>query len=112
MWIGFSIAALISIVNLLHSIYPVIPYIPIKRQGIGGGIRASFYPFVIGMSFMMPRDLLFSCWAFFWLYKIELMVGDMMGWKNLHVSLMRLNKVSACIWGCWCSRSGLVGHIS
>ncbi len=83
MWIGFSIAALISIVNLLHSIYPVIPYIPIKRQGIGGGIRVSFYPFVIGMSFMMPRDLLFSCWAFFWLYKIELMVGDMMGWQNL-----------------------------
>ena len=83
MWIGFSIAALISIVNLLHSIYPVIPYIPIKRQGIGGGIRVSFYPFVIGMSFMMPRDLLFSCWVFFWLYKIELMVGDMMGWQNL-----------------------------
>ena len=83
MWIGFSIAALISIVNLLHSIYPVIPYIPVKRQGIGGGIRVSFYPFVIGMSFMMPRDLLFSCWAFFWLYKIELMIGDMMGWQNL-----------------------------
>ena len=83
MWIGFGIAALISIVNLLHSIYPVIPYIPVKRQGIGGGIRVSFYPFVIGMSFMMPQDLLFSCWAFFWLYKIELMVGDMMGWRNL-----------------------------
>ena len=83
MWIGFGIAALISIVNLIHSIYPVIPYIPVKRQGIGGGIRVSFYPFVIGMSFMMPQDLLFSCWAFFWLYKIELMVGDMMGWQNL-----------------------------
>lgn len=83
MWIGFSIAALISIVNLINSIYPIIPYIPVKRQGIGGGIRVSFYPFVIGMSFMMPRDLLFSCWAFFWLYKIELMVGDMMGWQNL-----------------------------
>ena len=83
MWIGFGIAALISIVNLLHSIYPVIPYIPVKRQGIGGGIRVSFYPFVIGMSFMMPRDLLFSCWAFFWFYKIELMIGDMMGWQNL-----------------------------
>ena len=83
MWIGFSIAALISIVNLLNSIYPIIPYIPVKRQGIGGGIRVSFYPFVIGMSFMMPQDLLFSCWAFYWLYKIELMIGDMMGWRNL-----------------------------
>ena len=83
MWIGFSIAALISIVNLLNSIYPIIPYIPVKRQGIGAGIRVSFYPFVIGMSFMMPQDLLFSCWAFYWLYKIELMIGDMMGWRNL-----------------------------
>ena len=83
MWIGFSIAALISIVNLINSIYPIIPYIPVKRQGIGGGIRVSFYPFVIGMSFMMPKDLLFSCWVFFWLYKIELMVVDMMGWQNL-----------------------------
>ncbi len=83
MWFGFGVAALISTVNLLNSIAPAVPYIPVKRMGIGGGIRLSFYPFVIGISFMIPLDLLFSCWAFYWLYKIELMVGDMMGWRSL-----------------------------
>ena len=48
-----------------------------------GGVRISFYPFVIGISFLIPLELLFSCWAFFWIYKIELMVGGIMGWRNL-----------------------------
>ena len=119
MWIGFSIAALISIVNLIHSIYPLIPYIPVKRQGIGAGIRVSFYPFVIGMSFMMPRDLLFSCWVFFWLYKIELMVGDMMGWQNLPRFPYAAEQgfgvyMGLLIFALWIGRShfvGLVRHI-
>ena len=34
MWLGFGIAALISIENLLNSIYPAFPYIPVKRQSI------------------------------------------------------------------------------
>ncbi|MCH8290097.1 hypothetical protein IH992_03180 [Candidatus Poribacteria bacterium] len=94
MWLGFSIAALISIVNLLNSIYPAVPYIPVKRQNINqfftgrpwnaiGGVRLSFYPFAIGISFLIPLDLLFSCWTFYWFYKIELIVGSIMGWRNL-----------------------------
>ncbi|MCZ6677930.1 MAG: hypothetical protein O7E52_11840 [Candidatus Poribacteria bacterium] len=94
MWFGFGLAALISIENLLNSIYPVFPYIPVKRQYIHqyftdrpwnamGSIKISFYPFVIGISFLMPLDLLFSCWVFYWIYKIELMIGNLMGWQSL-----------------------------
>ena len=94
MWLGFSIAALISIVNLLNSIYPTVPYIPVKRQNLHqyftvrpwnamGSFRVSFYPFVIGISFPIPLDLLFSCWMFYGVYKMELMVGNMMGWRSL-----------------------------
>ena len=94
MWLGFSIAALISIVNLLNSIYPAVPYIPVKRQDLHqyftvrpwnamGSFRVSFYPFVIGISFLIPLDLLFSCWMFYGVYKVELMVGNMMGWRSL-----------------------------
>ena len=94
MWLGFSIAALISIVNLLNSIYPTVPYIPVKRQNLHqyftvrpwnamGSFRVSFYPFVIGIGFLIPLDLLFSCWMFYGVYKIELMVGNMMGWRSL-----------------------------
>ena len=94
MWLGFGIISLIVTVNILNSLYPSVPYIPIKRQDIHqyfthrpwnglGGVRISFYPFVIGISFLIPLELLFSCWAFFWIYKIELMVSSMMGWRNL-----------------------------
>ena len=94
MWVGFSIAALISIMNLLNSIYPVVPYIPVKRQNLHqyftgrpweamGYFRVSFYPFVIGIGFLIPLDLLFSCWMFYGVYKIELMLGNLMGWRNL-----------------------------
>jgi hypothetical protein len=94
MWLGFGIAALISVVNLLNSIYPAVPYIPVKRQSISqyfttrpwnamGGTQISFYPFAIGISFLIPLDLLFSCWAFYWIYKVELMVGSIMGWRSL-----------------------------
>jgi len=94
MWMGFGIAAAISIINFLNSVYPSVPYVPVKRQSINylftekpwnamGGVRLSFYPFVIGISFLIPLELLFSCWAFYWFYKMELVLGSMMGWRSL-----------------------------
>ena len=94
MWFGFGIAVLISTINLLDSIYPFLPYLPVKRQDVHhyfterpwnamGSIRISFYPFAIGISFLIPLDLLFSCWVFYWVYKIELIAGDIMGWQSL-----------------------------
>ena len=94
MWLGFGIISAIVTINILNSLYPSVPYIPIKRQDIHqyfthrpwnamGGVRISFYPFVIGISFLIPLELLFSCWMFFWIYKIELMVGGITGWRNL-----------------------------
>ena len=94
MWIGFGIAVLISTINLFNSIYPFLPYLPVKRQDVHhyfterpwdamGSIRISFYPFAIGISFLIPLDLLFSCWVFYWVYKAELIVGSVMGWKSL-----------------------------
>lgn len=94
MWMGFGLAAAISIINFLNSIFPSVPYIPVKRQSIShlftdkpwnamGGVRLSFYPFAIGISFLIPLDLLFSCWAFYWFYKMELVLGSVMGWRSL-----------------------------
>ena len=77
-WIGFLIAATITMINGLHAIFPVIPDIPTKRRNINyllteppwnalksyGYITVSFYPFMIGLGFLMPLDLSFSCWFF------------------------------------------------
>lgn len=94
MWIGFGIAAFISLVNGLSYFIPTIPQIPVKRRTIShlfterpwnqmGGLRLSFYPFVIGISFLIPLDLLLSCWSFYWFYKLERMLGGMIGFRGL-----------------------------
>lgn len=93
-WFGFSVAAAISILNLLNSIFPDVPYLPVKRQSIHqyfttrpwnamGGVKISFYPFAVGIAFLIPLDLLFSCWVFYWLYKIELMIARIVGFRGI-----------------------------
>jgi len=94
MWAGFGLAAGISIINGLSYFYPTIPQIPVKRRSINylftdkpwnmmGGTRISFYPFVIGIGFLIPLDLLFSAWFFYWAYKFQLMFNGMMGWRSI-----------------------------
>ena len=94
MWIGFSIAGIISIINFLNFLYPSVPEIPVKRRDIDylftekpwnalRPVRVDAYPFVIGIGFLIPLDLLFSCWTFYWFYKMQILVGSIMGWRSL-----------------------------
>ena len=93
-WFGFTISASIAIINGLSFLFPAIPTIPVKRvggwQGFGhlftekpwnaiGGISISFYPFVIGLGFLMPLDLAFSGWFFFIFHKMELVLTSALG---------------------------------
>ncbi|MBM3241037.1 hypothetical protein FJZ31_32540 [Candidatus Poribacteria bacterium] len=93
MWMGFALAAGISVINGLSYFYPTIPQIPVKRRSIDylftdkpwnmmGSTTISFYPFVIGIGFLIPLDLLFSAWFFYWMYKFQLLFSGMMGWRQ------------------------------
>ncbi len=90
MWIGFSISAFIVIVNSIHFFYPVFPHIPVKRQQIDylftekpwnavRPMKISFYPFIIGLGFLMPLDLCFSAWFFYLFGKIQLVIINASG---------------------------------
>lgn len=79
MWIGFGLAALVDLINGLNYIYPSVPAIPLYHD-IGqhihndpwtgvGWLPVTFNPSVIGLSFLMPLDLLFSCTFFFFYWK-------------------------------------------
>ncbi len=94
MWSGLVLAALISLNNGLHFFWPSLAEVPVKRQSIShlfshlpwnsiGGVRLSFYPFVIGVSFLIPLDLLSSCWIFYWLHKGQRLLGGLAGWRGL-----------------------------
>jgi len=97
-WLGFSIAAFIDLLNGFSALYPSIPsikvrvwnYDPLLSSLFVGyplqalqGTRMSFYPFAIGLGLLLPPDLLFSCWVFYWLERMQRLVGLMVGWTQL-----------------------------
>jgi hypothetical protein len=94
-WMGFAIAAGINLLNGLAYLYPQIPMIPVKQHGIyryfterpwnaiSGWTSISFYPFAIGLGFLMPLDLSFSCWFFYLFWQFERVFGAIFGWRSL-----------------------------
>ncbi len=93
MWVGFGIAAGISLLNGLHVLYPAVPSIrvgwqyfnfPDKPWSYMRGTLISFQPFVIGLSFFMPLDLAFSAWFFYIFKKMTLILMGVAGWRNLY----------------------------
>ncbi len=90
-WYGFAIAAGISLVNGLSGVFPSIPIIRVKLWDLAprfvgrpwnaiGWTPVSFYPFGIGFGYLLPPDLLFSSWFFFWLLKAQRILASAVGW--------------------------------
>ncbi|MBI3944368.1 MAG: hypothetical protein HY321_00455, partial [Armatimonadetes bacterium] len=91
-WIGFTLAAGVDVVNQLHMINPTIPELTVKRSAIRltglerpwvalNPIFYSINPFLIGLEFLMPLDLLWSVFFFYWVARfqgvvIELLMGE------------------------------------
>ena len=94
MWIGFGVAGSAELLNGLNYLFPTIPSLPIKGLSLGqfssrpwsamGSIHVSFYPFAIGLMFFTPLDLSFSCWVFYLLGRIQLIVNDAIGGQNIY----------------------------
>lgn len=91
LWIAFGITAGLDIVNGLHILFPSIPALfekvyrfrfPVKPWSTMGTFTLGIYPFVAGIGFLIPLDLLFSCWFFWGLWKVQLLFGSVMGWKT------------------------------
>ncbi len=89
LWCGFGLAAAIDIFNGLATLYPSIPMIPIKWGFVpflnkpwsyARGLAIMFYPFGTALGMLLPVDMLFSCWFFFWFWKIERVVIAMLGY--------------------------------
>lgn len=96
MWIGFAVAGFISIINGLNFLYPSVPRIPIKEESYDlgrfftqtpwsaiGSMPIRFYPFLIGLSFLIPLDMTFSTWFFFLFRKWQFFMGSILGWLSV-----------------------------
>jgi len=89
-WIGFGLAAGVDLLNGFAHLYPGLPSIKVTAQNFGAGFSTypwramghtwtSFYPFAIGLGYLMPQDFLFSCWFFYWFWKAEMVMTWMTG---------------------------------
>ena len=93
MWIGFGIAAVIELSAGLNRLIPTIPSLQIYT-GLGkyftekpwnaiGRTPLCLYPLIVGMAFLIPLDLSFSCWVFYIFTKAELVFSSMAGLNRI-----------------------------
>jgi hypothetical protein len=93
MWAGAALAGALESLNSLNWIYPAFPLVPIKPtrleallvdppwNGIGM-LAVAFYPFMIGVAFLLTLDVSFSCWFFYLLVKAELVLATALGYRE------------------------------
>lgn len=93
LWLGFLLPFLVQTTNGLNNFFPWVPYVHLKLQDISpyfatspwngmGPTPISFYPFAIGMAFLLPLDLAFSCWFFYVLKKLLAVAAVAIGYQS------------------------------
>lgn len=92
LWVGFGAAFLTQILNGLNYFYPTVPYIPTKPIELSSLFpdrpwsamndpAVSFHPLMIGLGFLLPQDLLFSCWFFHLFWQAERVAAAAVGFS-------------------------------
>ncbi|MCX7598332.1 MAG: hypothetical protein N2512_05630 [Armatimonadetes bacterium] len=85
LWVGFALAALLDLYNGLTFFWPALPIIDVRHDrnhfidtwswgrplNAMGRIWIPLYPFIIGLSFLLPADLSFSIWFFYLFRKFQ-----------------------------------------
>jgi hypothetical protein len=88
-WIGMGIAFLIQTANSLNLYFPDVPKIPLSIDASRlfteapwnqmGQMPLLVYPVVVGISYLVNREISFSLWFFFLLHKFEYLVAYSLG---------------------------------
>jgi len=84
LWVGVGLSFALNMMSRLSTFLPGLPTIPlgpvtlIARQNVGplaglGELDLAFWPWLIGIVYIIPKELSFSCW-FFWLVRLGLHV--------------------------------------
>lgn len=92
LWIGFAVAAGLSLMNGLYEYYPNLPHFQVRARWILfqtapwsaiNPLPITLYPFAIGLSFLMPLDVSFSCWFFYLFMKLQTIIGYQLGYTSI-----------------------------
>lgn len=91
MWFGLGVAAFINLVNGLSFLYPGLPEIRVKVIRLAeptvppwtglGRMQLTFYPFVIGIGYLLSSDVSLSLWLFHLLAKLQMVAAVAFGFR-------------------------------
>lgn len=89
--LGAAVAVVVQGMSALNFVYPWIPCIRTLPTEVGQyfpqsmssmrPVYIAFYPCVIGLSALVPTNILYSCVFCFWLVKLENLAGSMAGFQ-------------------------------
>lgn len=94
MLLGFGITCVLLSVNYLSSLYPSIPGLKMAEYDIGAQMFVSspwssvnplltvWWPYAIGLCYLIPLDVSFSCWFFFLFIRLLVVLATAMGWRD------------------------------
>jgi hypothetical protein len=124
-WLGFLLAASVDFINTLSMNYPSVPRFPTREINLQtfivdrpwsavGSMPLQVLPFVIGLGFLLPLDLLFSSWFFYFYWKMQTVATAAFGWNDGRPTFPYINEQSAgaylgvAVFVIWVSRHYLV----
>lgn len=97
-WLGAALAGGYNLLNGLHFLIPTIPAFTFNGYDIGTWFRnrpwnamgymgggwhpVGWFPFLVGLGYLLSTDLLFSCWFFYWFFQIERVIVSAQGWQS------------------------------
>jgi hypothetical protein len=110
LWWGFALAGSLDLLNGLHELVPAVPAINVKQAvQLGamftdgpwraiGWLPLTFYPFALGLGFLMPTEMSFSCVAGFVLWKAQRVIGLALGYPPPGFNSMYSCEQVAGVW--------------
>jgi len=92
MWMGFGVAFGIGTVNNLHLNFGIVPAIQVRTTDVSSSFQSfpwnaigyapiSFYPFIVGIAYLLSLEVTFSYWFFFLFTKAQLVFCAAQGWR-------------------------------
>ena len=91
LWAGLAIGATGQLVNMIHSLFPEMPSLPIGVQyyhsdtfpwSAAGNLPICSFPFAYGLGFLLPTQLSFSVWFFMFFSRAELIGAATAGYTD------------------------------
>lgn len=129
MWIGFAISGSIDLLNGMSTYIPAIPQIRVKNRWLNFSPRwaaplsttgIAFYPFIIGIAFLLPQDLTFSTWFFLLFFRFQRFLFSALGypspypWTSTGISTVPAmleqgigSYIAVVVFGIWAARRHL-----